>query len=225
MIQPTRYANGGASASVCSGQSAFCARCLWAWAPDQPRKGVICDPKTRSRLLHPCESHLPFFRTLRGHGATFKVYLPRAELIATGEGESATIGEAGRNRRPGETILIAEDEPAVRQLIARTCIKAGYSVLQAANGADAWAIAEGHSGPIHVLITDVIMPGISGRTLAEQIVQRHPEMKVLYCSGYAENAIVHHGVLDPDLCFLPKPFTAEGLLEAIRTVSPSGTGS
>ena len=98
------------------------------------------------------------------------------------------------------------------------CSQAGYDVLAAKDGEEALALSESHPGLIHLLITDVVMPGISGRTVADEIVKRRAETKVLYCSGYAENAIVHHGVLETGVAFLQKPFTATTLLQTVRNL-------
>jgi CheY-like chemotaxis protein len=97
----------------------------------------------------------------------------------------------------------------------------GYAILEAPNGETALRLAAKHHGPIHLLLTDVIMPGLSGRQLAEQLVQLRPDMKVLYASGYADQAIVHHGILDSDIAYLQKPFTPETLARRVRQVLDS----
>jgi two-component system cell cycle sensor histidine kinase/response regulator CckA len=103
-------------------------------------------------------------------------------------------------------------------LIIKACTKAGYRLLAATNGEEALSLATSHKDPIDLLLTDVIMPGMNGRALADKVTQLRPETKVLYCSGYAENAIIHHGVLNLQATFLPKPFTATALLQAIREI-------
>jgi CheY-like chemotaxis protein len=122
--------------------------------------------------------------------------------------------------RGSETILLVEDEEALRTL-ARNCLESqGYCVLEAADGNAAIATAEKHSGPIQLLLTDVIMPGMNGRHLADRLTELRPAIKVLYLSGYASDLIAQYGVLDPEILLLEKPFTLRALLikvqEALR---------
>jgi CheY-like chemotaxis protein len=113
-------------------------------------------------------------------------------------------------------VLLVEDEDAMRQL-ARECLEAsGYSVLAAPNGEAAIEIAKQHRGPIELVLTDVIMPGISGRELARALTALRPEMKVLYMSGYPNDLIAQHGLLDPDTILVEKPFTFHSLLTKIQ---------
>jgi DNA-binding NtrC family response regulator len=117
-----------------------------------------------------------------------------------------------------ETILLAEDEEMVRSLARRSLEKSGYTVLEAGHPNEALLLGEKHSGPIDLLLTDVVMPGMSGRDLAELLMPMRPEMKVLYISGYTDNAIAHHGVLDEDVEFLHKPLTPTALTRKVREV-------
>jgi two-component system cell cycle sensor histidine kinase/response regulator CckA len=150
-----------------------------------------------------------------GHGTTFKVYLPRVD---EGAQDYERIDVAEEYVQGTETILLAEDEEIVRKL-ARTILESyGYRVFEAANGGAALLICERYKEPIHLLITDVIMPEMSGRELAERLSQLRPEMKVLYMSGYTDNAIVHHGVLDEGTNFIQKPFAPDALAQKIREV-------
>lgn len=150
-----------------------------------------------------------------GHGTTFMIYLPRVEGVPeAAEAVSACTPPVGGS----ETILLAEDEDAVRALLRETLTKVGYDVLLAARPSQAVRLCEQHKGEIELLLTDVVMPEMSGRDLAEHIQGLHPRVKVLYMSGYTDNAVVHHGMLDSGMAFLQKPFTPEGLLRRIREV-------
>ena len=150
-----------------------------------------------------------------GQGTTFKIYLPRCENSLETENEVPTLMES---LECSETILFVEDEEKLRAISCKSLVESGYTVLEASCGQDALRLHERHEGRIHLLVTDVVMPGMSGRELAERLVQLRPEMKVLYISGYTENAIVHHGVLDTGVEFLQKPFTPTTLLVKIRGV-------
>ena len=135
-----------------------------------------------------------------GQGTTFKIYLPR-DLSATTA--TAVKPPAVPRRATGtETILVVEDEEALRKVARRTLDAAGYTVLTAADGDEALLICAQHAGEIHLLLTDVVMPRMSGRVLAQELSKARPALKVLYMSGYTDNAIVHHGVLDAGTHFL-----------------------
>jgi len=149
-----------------------------------------------------------------GAGATFRIYLERlGETGGTDEPEAAvTTGWPRRSR----TILVVEDEAPVRELVLEVLESSGYEMLAAASPADALDVARRYGRPIHLLLTDVVMPQMTGRTLAERLRAEHPEMRVLYMSGYAEDAIVHQGVLAPGTTILPKPFTLDALTRKVR---------
>lgn len=117
-----------------------------------------------------------------------------------------------------ETILLVEDEATVRQLVMSMLQPLGYTVLQASNGIEAQVFDAEYSVAIDLLITDVVMPQISGRQVAEHLKSSRPDMKVLFISGYTDNAIVHHGVLDAGVAFLQKPFTPDVLARKVREV-------
>jgi PAS domain S-box-containing protein len=146
-----------------------------------------------------------------GKGTTFKVYLPQVH-----DAEDGAEPEQIRPGRGTETILIVEDEDEVRTLAGEVLASYGYEVLQARTPAEALLIAERHTGPIPLLLTDVIMPGMSGRILAERLAPLRPEMNVLYMSGYTDEAIVHHGTLDAGTPFIQKPFTPDALAAGVR---------
>ena len=135
--------------------------------------------------------------------------------------EAAPQAETPVERQPvggGETILVAEDQNEVRALAKKTLARYGYTVLEAQSGAEALTLLEQHPGPIHLLLTDVVMPRMSGRQLVERVSPLRPEMKVLFMSGYTDDAIVHHGVLEGGLPFLQKPFAPAGLARKVREV-------
>jgi two-component system, cell cycle sensor histidine kinase and response regulator CckA len=150
-----------------------------------------------------------------GKGTTFKIYFPRAEgeiLSASYESNvDAGIGELG-------TVLIAEDESMVRSLAARVLSDRGYTVLVASNGAEALKTAREYAGKIHLLLTDVVMPGMNGKELATRLEAELPGIKSLYISGYTDNTIGYHGMLDSGVAFLQKPFTVEKLMQKVREV-------
>jgi len=150
-----------------------------------------------------------------GRGATFRIYLPRvdAPLDPTGEPHPVAAPAAGN-----ETVVLAEDERLVRVLAQKVLERAGYRVLVAAGGAEALALAERNDGPIHLLLTDVVMPEMTGRELARRLTSLRPGLRVLYMSGYADEAVAQHGVLDPGTAFLQKPFTPEALAKKVRGV-------
>jgi DNA-binding NtrC family response regulator len=120
--------------------------------------------------------------------------------------------------RGSETILLVEDEKGVRELTREYLQMNGYAVIEAENGHTALELAGMHSGQIHLLMTDVVMPGISGRELAERIGRIRPGIKVLYMSGYTDQAVVHHGILEDDAILLQKPFTVTTLATKLREI-------
>lgn len=150
-----------------------------------------------------------------GVGATFKIYLPRIEKAV----ETVKLAAPSTELLEGtETILLAEDDPMVRILVRDLLLEHGYQVLAAADGDEALMLCERHGGAIDLMVTDLVMPRMSGRELAKRLDQLRPEVKVLYMSGYTDGAIVHHGVLDAGVAFLNKPFTPDVLLRKVREV-------
>jgi hypothetical protein len=148
-----------------------------------------------------------------GHGTTITILLPASEHLPAVE----TIPQDRDSLRGhGQTVLVAEDEPALREVTARILRRGGYTVLVAANGREAQEIADNHPAPIDVLLTDVIMPGILGNALAQQVVAVRPNTRVVFMSGYAQPVLASHGTLEPDVHLLEKPFTSTELLRAIH---------
>jgi signal transduction histidine kinase/CheY-like chemotaxis protein len=148
-----------------------------------------------------------------GHGTTFKIYLSRVDEPLEQLREKTTREELLRG---SETVLVVEDEEKVRKLTVEILGKQGYSVLDASQGDDALAISEKHKGPIHLILVDVVMPGISGTELTKRLAFLRPETKILYMSGYTDNAIVHHGVLEKGVNYIQKPFTIDELTRKVR---------
>ena len=149
-----------------------------------------------------------------GCGTTFKIYLPR--VLESAESPIAPGGNPAIPVGGDETVLLVEDEAEVRDLAREILEGGGYTVLQACDAQEAVLLAERHPGPIHLLLTDVIMPRQSGRALVERLRPLRPETRVLYMSGYTNEAIVRHGVLDPDTLFIQKPFTPMALAQRVR---------
>jgi PAS domain S-box-containing protein len=150
-----------------------------------------------------------------GKGSTFKVYLPRAG--GAPEPLSAPVS-AVDTLRGTETVLVVEDQPEVRRLTLAMLESQGYRLLEAANGTEALSLSGRHPEPIHLLITDVVMPGMTGKELATRLLALRPSLKTLYTSGYTANAIAHEGVLDPGVAYLPKPFSRAQLAAKVREV-------
>jgi len=151
-----------------------------------------------------------------GRGTTFKIYLPWVEEFPK---ETKHKPEPAEILKGTETILAVEDEMEVRKLVAQILTGQGYTVIEASDGKEAMKVARENAGKkIHLLLTDVVMPGMSGRELAITLGLHHPKMKVLYMSGYTDNAIVHHGVLEEGVNYIQKPFTLNALARKVREV-------
>ena len=149
-----------------------------------------------------------------GFGTSVKVYFPRVDRVAPPESAMEPREPAGGL----ETVLVAEDDEAVRHLVRKALEKGGYTSLLAATGAEALRLVKQHDGPIHLLITDLIMPGMSGTELAKRLRKLRPDMAVLYMSGYTDSALQHSGTIDPAMLFLQKPFSPSALKQKVREI-------
>jgi CheY-like chemotaxis protein len=157
-----------------------------------------------------------------GHGTTFRIFLPRVRKAVSASQQSAT---AAPPRRISETILVVEDEDGVRALICAILKRGRYNVIEARNGGEALLQCERHPGRIDLMVSDITMPGMTGVELADRFQTVRPDMRVLFMSGYAETAVVHQGVLTPDVAFLEKPFVPEALARKVREVLDSQRAS
>ena len=154
-----------------------------------------------------------------GKGATFHIYLPRIEESAA---EPKTVPASTASTCGQETVLLVEDSEVVRRLVREILERNGYNVLEASQGSDAILVCSGHKGAIHLILTDVVMPGMSGRELCTRLTPLYPGVKVIYMSGYTDDAIGHHGVLEPGTAYLQKPFTPNALERKVREVLDTG---
>jgi len=158
-----------------------------------------------------------------GLGASFKIYFPRVDQPL------AVVAAPASNVPPPrgvETLLIVEDEPALRNLARRILLAQGYEVLTAANGLEALRVVNEHtSSTIQLVVTDVVMPEMGGKAMAEWLKTTYPDLKILFTSGYTDEAIAHHGVLDIGMAFLPKPYTPAILARKVRELLDGETGA
>ncbi len=150
-----------------------------------------------------------------GRGTTFKIYFPRVDEAALAD---EPVVRKSHELHGSETVLLVEDEEAVREMAGEILKSKGYRVLGAGDGFEAMTVSDQHQGSIDLMVTDMVMPRLGGRELAERLSSRRPDMRVLYMSGYTDDAIVHHGVLDGRAAFLEKPFTPDAFALKIREV-------
>ena len=187
----------------------------------EPGKGTGLGLATVHGIVRQSGGHVSAYSE-KGRGTTFKIYLPRhdeeqrpAHLIA----ETAAAAPSGT-----ETILLVEDEPSLRVMIGEILEAAGYKVLEGPSPEEALATAGSYGGPISLMLTDVILPRMSGRQVADALRSSRPETRVLFMSGYTDDAIGHHGILEPGTHFLQKPFTSDSLLHKVRDILDAGPG-
>ena len=199
--------------------------------------GIGMDPQTRAKIFE------PFFTTKEAGKGTGLGLATIYDVVKRSEGHIWVYSELGQGKRlqnlfppgpggrsgsdrpkfvdlhpelAGETILVVEDDDSLREVTRDLLVQSGYSVLEASNGEQALQIVQRHRAPIHLLLADVVMPGMSGAALAADLAHSHPEMNVLYMSGYTDETIVRNGVLEPGILLLEKPFTCEALIGKVR---------
>jgi hypothetical protein len=179
----------------------------------QPGKGTGLGLATVYAIVKQSDGFIWVYSEL-GHGTSFKIYLPRVDAVADATAAAAHV----EMPRGTETVLLVEDAAAVRAVAKQTLERQGYSVLEASNGADALHLAERYQGPIHLVLTDVVMPRLSGRELTDQLSVARPETRVLFMSGYTDDSVVRHGILEGGVAYLQKPFSPDGLARKVREV-------
>jgi len=151
-----------------------------------------------------------------GKGTTFRIYLPRVSQAAE---QINQIVPSRKSIAGNRTVLLVEDEPALRKLTRKTLLDAGFTVLEAKDALEAIEIAKQTATHIDLLLTDVIMPGMSGRALAEALSSHRPDMRVIYMSGYSDGVIARHGVVEAELTILRKPFSRDALMRSVEDVA------
>ena len=212
-VSPGKYVMLAVSDTGCGMDATTCAHVFEPFFTTKPH-GTGLGLATAYGIVKQNRGYIWVYSEL-GKGTTFKVYLPRVEDPSTIE-QPATVTNSARCGT--ETVLLVEDEPIVRELLAGFLERLGYRVLWASNGEQALRISGDFSDPIHLLITDVVMPGMGGPELSERLLPLRPAMKVVYTSGYPQGAMTHHGMLSPDAVLLQKPFELHVLAARIREI-------
>ncbi len=216
-VQPGPYVLLAVSDTGCGMDQATLSRIFEPFFTTKGEKGTGLGLATVHGIIKQSGGHIAVTSEL-GHGTTFKVYLPGLQQRPT-EGQT----HPGRTEMPrgSERVLLVEDEDGVRALIRFILEGGGYSILEARDGAEALRAAQQHQGPIDLLVTDVVMPQMDGRQVAERVRALHPGLRVLFLSGYTEDTVVRHGILEAQVAFLQKPFTPASLAAKVREVLDS----
>jgi CheY-like chemotaxis protein len=215
-IQPGNYVMLAVSDTGCGMDAETQARMFEPFFTTKEQgKGTGLGLSTVYGIVNQSGGHLWVYSEV-GRGTTFKIYLPRVdEVTEMNDVRETTLAVLPQGQ---ETVLLTEDEEQVRHMIRMILEMSGYRVLEADSGDEALAIYKQHDGQIDLVMTDVVMPQMSGRELAQRVEILHPGIKVLYMSGYTDDAIVHHGLLDQEIAFLQKPFTPDVLMRKVREV-------
>jgi len=178
----------------------------------EPGKGTGLGLSTAYGIVKQSNGHITVYSE-PGRGTTFRIYLPRTDADVAAASTKVDVAPRGT-----ETVLLVEDDANIRELARELLEISGYTVLESVDVQDAVRIAESHQGDIHLLITDVVMPEMGGHVLANAVARCRPNIKVLYMSGYTDEAVIRHGVINPGTAFLQKPFTAGTLSRKVREV-------
>ena len=216
-VRPGPHVLLAVSDTGCGMDAATLARILEPFFTTKGDRGTGLGLATVYGIVKQSGGHVAVYSEV-GRGTTFKVYLPRVERRRT-----ASKSQPGQTAMPRgqETVLLVEDEDGVRALTRRVLRDCGYTVLDAADGEEAARIARQHPEHIDLLVTDVVMPRMGGREVAVRLTILHPEIKVLFLSGYTDDAVVRHGILEGEVAFLQKPFSPAALAAKVREVLDS----
>ncbi len=213
-VQPGPHVLLAVTDSGCGMNEATVARVFEPFFTTKGERGTGLGLATVFGIVKQSGGHVAVYSEV-GKGTTFKVYLPRVEQrpVLSKSHRGTTVLPRGR-----ETVLLVEDEDGVRALSRHILRGFGYTVLEARDGLDALRVAEQHAGRIDLLITDVVMPRLGGREVAERLTALQPGVKVLFLSGYTDDAVVRHGILQAEVAFLQKPFSPATLAVKVRAV-------
>jgi CheY-like chemotaxis protein len=213
-VTPGRYAMLAVSDTGCGMDSETRGRIFEPFYSSKGERGTGLGLATVYGIVTQHRGHIWVYSE-PGNGTTFKVYLPLSTVSQVAE---AAVEPPVGSLTGSETILLAEDNELVRQLTRSILERKGYKVLVAKGGREALSAAERHDQPIHLLLTDVVMPELNGRELYAKAVKAHPELKVLFMSGYTDNVIAPSGILDDGTAFIQKPFSVQALARKVREV-------
>jgi signal transduction histidine kinase/CheY-like chemotaxis protein len=214
-LTPGRYVMLAVSDTGCGMSAEVKARAVEPFfTTKEPGLGTGLGLSTVHGIVKQSDGHLEIYSEL-GHGTTIKVYLPRVEAEAQAAApETATVAQLDGS----EIVLVVEDDPAIRRVLGLSLRRHGYQVLEAIDGSEAIALCERHEPTVHLLLTDVVMPLMSGPELAQRVTRVCPDLRVIYISGYTDRALIHQGLRQPGSAFLQKPFTPETLVRMVREV-------
>jgi two-component system, cell cycle sensor histidine kinase and response regulator CckA len=213
LVPPGRYITLAVSDTGCGMDAATQSRIFEPFfTTKEPGKGTGLGLATVQEIVHERQGYIEVESEV-GKGTTFRIYFPRTELAAAACLAPAAAAGA---RHGSETILVVEDEDNVRAMARQLLGAYGYQVLESASGEEALRLVEQHTGPVDLLLTDVVMPRMNGHDLGEMLRSRHPGLKLLYMSGYSRDAMLQHAVIEPETPYVQKPFTPQTMAAAVR---------